>query len=164
MSLNIEREIKNSGLGITAQSPDELLRIQRRARIIEMVSAELKPSEVEDIKPGNGESTPKEEKQRSFGGVKPMGHLEETLILYEAPKNVQKRIARRAGGLIGHGISSEHVETVIQDSMLLKGDGIPKWDVVESTLSAEVHNLYHTSEHTNGHSNGNGNKNGNGVK
>ncbi len=85
----------------------------------------------------------KHENGRQFGGVRPVGQLERTLREYEAPPAVQRRIARRAGCLIGHGITHEHIENVIQESMQVGGTGLPRWGDVEGRISNAVHRLYH---------------------
>ena len=79
---------------------------------------------------------------RPYGGVKPTGPLEATLKRYEAPDDVQRRIARRAGSLIGHGISLQAVERTIQNSMQMGGTGIPKWPLVEESISEAAHTVY----------------------
>ncbi|MCL4418751.1 phosphoenolpyruvate carboxylase [Patescibacteria group bacterium] len=80
------------------------------------------------------------EGNRSFGGIKPMGQLGEILTRYEAPTDVQGIIARRAGMLIGTGISHSHVERVIQESMGI--NGIPRWNEVTARISDAARDAY----------------------
>jgi len=82
----------------------------------------------------------KSEGHRSFGGVKPIGQLEELLTRYEAPQDVQRAITRRVGGIIGSGVSHSFVEKTIQDSM--SGNGMPKWDTVAQGVSHAVRDVY----------------------
>lgn len=82
------------------------------------------------------------ENVRLFGGIKPTGHLEETLQRYEAPEDVKRRIARRAGSLIDHGIPLQVVEKKIQDSMQAGGAGMPIWPLVEQSISVAAHDVY----------------------
>jgi hypothetical protein len=79
---------------------------------------------------------------RLYGGVKPTGPLEATLKRYEAPDDVQRRIARRAGILIGHCIPLQAVERTIQDSMQIGGSGMPRWPLVEQSISEAAHTVY----------------------
>jgi len=85
----------------------------------------------------------KSEGDRSYGGAKPMGRLEEILDRYEAPNNVQAEIARRAGGVIGLGlgrVSHTFVERTIQDSMYR--NGLPRWDNVTQRIGEAVRDTY----------------------
>lgn len=82
----------------------------------------------------------RQEGNRSFGGIKPMGQLGEILTRYEAPTDVQGIIARRAGTLIGSGISHSRVERVIQDSM--RSNGIPRWDEVTERIGKAARDAY----------------------
>ena len=81
------------------------------------------------------------ERHRPLGGVKPTGQLEEILIRYEAPHNVQAEIARRTGGVIGLGrVSHAFVERTIQDSM--SRNGLPRWDNVTQRIGEAVRDTY----------------------
>ena len=77
---------------------------------------------------------------RPYGGVKPIGQLEELLSRYEAPPQVQGAIPRRAGGIIGSGVSHSFVERTIRESM--SASGLPKWDSVTQRLGAAVREVY----------------------
>ncbi len=94
------------------------------------------------------------ENGRLLRGVRPIGQLEETLQRYEAPEDTQRRIARRVGILIDHGIPIKVVEEKIQKSMQVGGDGMPKWPLVEHLISKEAHGVYHGDGNRNGNGNG----------
>lgn len=81
------------------------------------------------------------EGHRSYGGVKPMGQLGEMLSRYEAPAHVQAAIARRAGGIIGSGVSHTLIEQAIQESMSAE-DGLPRWDNVAQRIGEAARNAY----------------------
>ena len=71
--------------------------------------------------------------------IKVCGKLAKILSHFEAPKEVQTKIAKRAGGVIPNEISHEQVEDVILEHM---EGGFPEWGVIFDRLGEAASRIY----------------------
>ncbi len=72
---------------------------------------------------------------------KPVGPLADLLAEYEAPENVQRGLARRAGTLIGSSIPVVVFEGIIHESMERNG-GLPDWNKVTTQVGTMATDAY----------------------
>lgn len=77
--------------------------------------------------------------------TRPVGELANLLNVYDAPPDVQTRIARRAALVVGTAVFPlSKIEGNIETSIRENG-GIPAWDTVEARTAVQVTDVYRKS-------------------
>ncbi len=103
-----------------------------------------------DSRPGTPGATPlQEDKTPTQEDVtfqtRPVGELADLLNEYDAPPDVQTRIARRAALVAATNVFPlSKIERNIETSMRENG-GIPAWDSVEARTAVQVTDVYRKS-------------------